>query len=32
MLYFKVSENPEQAMEMEKDVTSCALELKNETS
>ena len=28
----KVSENPEQALEMEKDVTSCALELKNETS
>ena len=28
----KVSESPEQALEMEKDVTSCALELKNETS
>jgi SCY1-like protein 1 len=28
----KVSENPEQALEMEKDVSSCALELKNETS
>jgi SCY1-like protein 1 len=28
----KVSDNPEQALEMEKDVTSCALELKNETS
>ena len=28
----KVSEHPEQALEMEKDVTSCALELKNETS
>ena len=28
----KVSENPELAMEMEKEVTSCTMDLKNETS